>query len=431
METASNIMTASAQPLASPAPAPTPAPPAVHKVSFDALDYALKAAAVKRVGRRRKRVVFLVHAAEIFSALEPVVEELQQRADRFELIFIALPRNYSGRIGACSNLRETHDFLQERGLNPIAMQGKGVSDLVRLVQLAPDFIFRQTPWEHHIPSVFNSRMLGFAQLCYVPYGMGTIEKPTHQYNQPFHNQCDLVFAESQYHLERYAQHRAMGTQGVVLTGYPRFERFLQQLEQPQPPWPLPAADDMPRVIWAPHHTVEASWLNYSTFWDYKDLMLAEARRGRISILFRPHPALGEKLQASKLMSAEAWAAYQAAFDASATSGVDRCDGYIEQFAASDLLITDGLGFFSEYLLTGKPLVRTWKAGAEKMNDFGNWCAEAARVVRDAGALQGLLDELGERRYEDAELELRLTRREALMAMCVGASARVVDALEAN
>lgn len=409
---------------------PSP-PPAVHKVSFDALDYALKTAAVKRIGRRRKRVVFLVHAAEIYSALEPVVEELQRRADRFELIFIALPRNYSGRVGACSQLQQTHDFLRQRGLNPIAMQGQGVTDLVRLVQLAPDFIFRQTPWEHHIPSVFNSRMLSFAQLCYVPYGMGTIDKPTHQYNQPFHNQCDLLFAESQYHLERYGEHRAMGTQGVVLSGYPRFERFVQQLEGPPPAWPLAASDDMPRVIWAPHHTVERTWLNYSTFCDYQALMLAEARRGRISILFRPHPALGDKLQASKQMSAEQWADFQAAFDATGSSGVDRSQDYIEQFAASDLMITDGLGFFSEYLLTGKPLVRTWKAGAEAMNHFGNWCAEAARVVRDATALQGLLDELGERRYQDAELELRLERRSALIGMSLGASARVADALEAH
>jgi hypothetical protein len=411
---------------------PAPAPASASQAPIiDALDYALKAAAVKRVGRRRRRVVFLVHAAEIFSAIEPVIQELQQRPDRFEVIVIALPRNYSGRVGACSHLRETYEFLRARGLSPIAMSGRGTDDLIRLVQLAPDFIFRQTPWEHHIPSVFNSRLLAFAQLCYVPYGMGTVEKPQHQYNQPFHNQCDLLFAESPYHLERYAEHRTMGTQGVVLSGYPRFERFVQQLSAAQHPWPLASADDMPRVIWAPHHSVEPTWLNYSTFVDYKDLMLAEAQRGRISILFRPHPALGEKLLASKLMTADAWAAYQAAWDAIGTSGVDRTEGYVEQFGASDLLITDGLGFFSEYLLTGKPLVRTWKAGAEPMNAFGEWCVEAARVVRDAPALQALLDELGERRYEDTQLEMRLDRREALIAMCQGASARIADALESH
>lgn len=421
----------SAKPALAPANEAAQTPPAARAQTFDALDYALKAAAVKRIGRRRRRVVFMIHAAEIFSAVEPVIAELQQRADKFELIVIALPRNYSGRVGECSHLAETMAFLRSRGLDPIAMSGKGITDLVRLVQLAPDYIFRQTPWEHHIPSVFNSRLLAFAQLCYIPYGMGTIEKPQQQYNQPFHNQCDLVFAESQYHLERYAEHRAMGTQGVVLSGYPRFERFVQQLTEQSHPWPLQAADDMPRVIWAPHHTVERSWLNYSTFMDYKDLMLAEAQRGRISILFRPHPALGEKLVVSKMMTADEWAAYQAAWDAVGTSGIDRAEGYVEQFGASDLMVTDGLGFFSEYLLTGKPLVRTWKDGAEAMNAFGEWCAESARVVRDGAALQGLLDELGERRYEDEQLQMRLDKREALIAMCQGAAVRVVDALEAN
>lgn len=408
---------------------PSATPPAVRTGHFDALDYALKAAAIKRVGRKRRRVVFLVHAAEIFSAIEPVISELRRRDDRFEVIVIALPRNYSGKPGVCGHLKETYEFLQASGQNPIAMSGQGITDLVRLVNLAPDFIFRQTPWEHHIPSVFSSRLLSFAQLCYVPYGMGTVEKPEHQYNQPFHNQCDLVFAESQYHLERYGEHRALGTQGVVLSGYPRFERFVQQLDEQLHPWPLSIPDDMPRVIWAPHHTVQRTWLNYSTFVDYKDLMLAEARRARISILFRPHPALGEKLVVSNQMTTQQWASYQAEWDAIGSSGIDRGEGYVEQFGASDLLITDGLGFFSEYLLTGKPLVRTWKAGAEPMNAFGEWCAQSARVVRDAKALQDVLDELGERRYEDEQVEMRLERRSVLVAMCQGAAARIVDTLE--
>lgn len=404
----------------------TPAPPNPSQT----LDYALKAAAVKRHTRRRRRVVFLVHAAEIFSALEPVVQELQRRADRFELVFVAIPRNYSGRVGACSGMEETARFLASRGLRPLMLAGESAADLTTLVRLAPDFIFRQTPWEHHIPQVFNAQLLGFAQLCYVPYGMGTIEKPQQQYDQPFHNLCDFVFAESEYHLGRYAQHRKLGTLGVHLTGYPRFEAFVERIESPeQPAWPLPARDDMPRVLWAPHHSVETTWLNYSTFVEYKDLMLDEAARGRCSILFRPHPALGEKLVASKRMSAGQYEDYLAAFDATGSSGVDRKKDYIDQFAASDLLITDGLGFFSEYLLTGKPLVRTFKAGAEPMNDFGNWCADAARVVPDAAGLQGLLDELGERRYVDDQAALRLERQQALVAMCLGASARVADALE--
>lgn len=410
-------------------PAPEKATPAARSISVDPLDYALKAAAVKRMRRSRRRVVFLIHASEIFSALEPVVAELQARADRFELIFVALPRNYSGRTGPCENLPQTMSFLQGLGLQPIAMTGQDVGDLVRLIQLAPDFIFRQTPWEHHIPSVFNSRLLGFSQLCYVPYGMGTIERPVQQYDQAFHNQCDLVFAESQYHLERYLQHRALGSTGVVLSGYPRFESFVRHLENVQPPWPLPCADDIPRVIWAPHHSVERTWLNYSTFLDYKDLMLNEAQRGRISILFRPHPALAAKLQASGSMTSAAYAGYLSAFDATGSSGVDRCETYIDQFAASDMLITDGLGFFSEYLLTGKPLVRTWKEGAEPMNHFGNWCAEAARVVRDGNQLVEVLDEVANHSYRDERLELRLERREILSAMCIGAAARVADALE--
>lgn len=430
--------TVAAQP---PVPKPAPAPAAVEPAlqpgaqtesstaaderakAFDPLDYALKVAAIKRaVPRKRRRVVFLIDATQLFSALEPVVEELQRRPDRFELIFIALPHSYTG------DLKQTFGFLHKRGLNPIAMAGVG-SDLVRLISLTPDFIFRQTPWEDSVPAVFRSQMLGFAQLCYVPYGMMTVEKPREQYNQPFHNRCDLIFAESPYHYERYAHGRELGAQGVVQTGYPRFEQFMRQLEASAGVWPLPKGEKLPRVIWAPHHSVFRQWLNYSTFMEYKDLMLNEARRGRISLLFRPHPALRNRLLQAKLMTAAEWDAYLAAWAATGTSGVDLGDEYIDQFGASDYLITDGLGFFSEYLLTGKPLVRTWKDGAEPMNDFGQWCAECAREVRHAAALRAVLEEIAKGKYQDAKREMRLERRAELVLECQGASVRVVDTLE--
>ncbi|WP_449448234.1 hypothetical protein [Thermomonas brevis] len=399
--------------------------------SLNLLDYALKAAAVKRTQRKRRRVVFLINQPQTFSALEPVITELQKRADRFEPVIVAIPLSTAKIHGPEHSLQQTCAFLRERGFNPITLTGQGTDDLIRLIRLAPDFIFRQQPWEGTVPAVFRSPQLGFAQLCYIPYGMMTVDWPQKQCNQPFHNDCDLLFAESPYHFERYAQYRQMGTQGVVMSGYPRYEQFVRQLEAEPAPWPLAAPEAMPRVIWAPHLSVPGEPLSYSTFLEYKDVMLAEAKRGRMSILFRPHPGLGDRLVGKGHMSREDWAAYQAAWDATGTSGVDHSPGYIEQFSASDLLITDGIGFFSEYLLTGKPLVRTWKPSAEPLNAFGDWCVACARVAVDEAALKDVLDEVGEHRYQDKLLQMRLERRESLIEMCQGAAARVADALESN
>jgi hypothetical protein len=398
--------------------------------TIDHLDYALKAASVRRTQRTRKRVVFLIHSGEIFSAIEPVVTELQRRSERFELLFFAIPRNYSGRVGECSGLEETYTFLMRKGLSPMALQGKSVDDLAALVRLAPDFIFRQTPWDFHIPKVFASQLLTFAQLCYVPYGLMTVDKPTEQYNLAFHNCCEFIFCESDFHREEYAQHRAMGTHGVHLAGYPRFEQFLQELEQPGARWPFAVGEDTPRVIWAPHHSVERSWLAFSTFLQHKDAMLEAARSGQISVLMRPHPALREKLDVSGQMAAADYDAYCQALDATGSSGTDRDKDYIHSFAASDAMITDGIGFFSEYLLTGKPLIRTVKAGSSPLNGFGSWLVQACREIHDGPQMQALLDELGQRRFVDAHAELRQERQQVLGGLAQGASARVADALEA-
>jgi hypothetical protein len=397
---------------------------------LNSLDYALKAAAVRRSRRHRRRVVFLIHSGEIFSAIEPVVTEIQRRSERFELLFFAIPRNYSGRVGECAGLEETYTFLMRKGLSPMALQGRCADDLVTLVRLAPDFIFRQTPWDFHIPKVFASDLLTFSQLCYIPYGLMTVDKPQEQYNQSFHNCCEFIFCESDFHREAYALHRSMGTHGVHVAGYPRFEQFLQELEAPGAIWPLAVPQDMPRILWAPHHSVERSWLAFSTFLQYKDLMLEQARAGRVSILMRPHPALREKLVASGTMGGTDYDLYCQAFDATGTSAVDREKDYIRTFAASDALITDGIGFFSEYLLTGKPLIRTVKAGSSPLNPFGDWLVQACREVHDEAQMRGLFQELDARAYVDAHANARQQRQATLVGLAQGSSARVADALEA-
>lgn len=395
------------------------------------LQYALGAAAVKRAGRKKRRVAFLVHAPETFSALEPVVAELQRRSSSFELIFFAVPRSYTGRASdPYTGMEATYLYLAEKGLKPIALAGRSLDDLETLIRLCPDFLFRQSPWENDIPAAFNSQLLSFTQLCYVPYGLGTVDKPLHQYNQPFHNACDFVFCESEFHYQAFRHYRAMGEQGLRVTGYPRFEQFLAELSAAEGRWPLAAPEGTPRVMWAPHHSLSASWLGFSTFMMHKDRMLEEARRGRSSILFRPHPALRERLETGGLMSGAKYDAYLRAFGEAGCSGVDLDRQYIGSFVASDCLITDGLGFFSEYLLTGKPLIRTCRSDSSALNAFAQWMVEACDDVDDGNALQAALDSIGERRWVDNKLALRLERQRHLSALAEGASARIVDALEA-
>jgi hypothetical protein len=395
------------------------------------LQSAISAAALKRIGRARKRVVFLVHSPETFSALEPVIEEMQRRPEAFDLVFFALPRSYSGlSTSKFSGMESTFVFLDQKGLKPIGLAGRSMADLETLVRLAPDYIFRQAPWDQDVPSVFDTTQLGFAHLCYVPYGLAMVETPEYQYNQRFHNACDFIFCESEFEYAAYANHRVMGTQGVRMTGYPRFERFIAELAASDAnAWPVATPAGTPRVIWAPHHSLAKEWLCFSTFMEHKDAMLREAERGRISLLLRPHPALRERLGALGLMTPAQYDAYVQAFASAGCSGVDTEREYIRSFAASDALITDGLGFFSEYMLTGKPLIRTRRSDSVALNSFAQWLVEACHNVDDAWQLRDVLEALATGHYVDELAAQRGERQQHLTALGQGASQRIVDTLQ--
>ena len=393
------------------------------------VQFALTAAHGKRIGRRKRRILFLIHSTETFSALEPVIEELRHRSELFELLFVALPRNYgSAGLHDYVGLEKTRAFLEEKGLDPIPLRGEDTGDLGTLIRLAPDFMFRQSPWDGDVPPAVHVQWMAFANLCYVPYVTMIVEEPDRLYDQDFHNACDLIFCESEFHLEEYRKHRRLGANGVHATGYPRLEAFAKALDADAGSWPVDVPDGVPRVIWAPHHSF-GDWLTRSTFGYHAATMLEEAMRGRLSILFRPHPALRDKLVDFDLMTYGEFDEYVAAFDAAELCAVDTASEYIGTFAASDCMITDGVGFFAEYMLTGKPMFQTRRPDNKPLNSFGDWLVEACEPIDDTDALRRLLDELAEGRHEDAYAALREDRRTALREMSFGAAVRIADLLE--
>jgi hypothetical protein len=388
-----------------------------------------------QAGRPRTSVGFLIHAPETLSALEPVIAELEKKAAQFDLYFFAIPRNYSGIRGQYTGAAETLAILKQKFPQAESLQGESEQDRERLKSLGLDYIFRQSPWEQHIPPIFAAAALSFTRLCYIPYGMMTAKIPQQQYNQALHNQCHMIFCESDFHLSEYKSYRSQKTDNVYDTGYPRLEFIIQRLEalqaqgRPAEYWPIEAGRELPKLIWAPHHSLTKDWLNYSNFLNYKDLMLAHAQAGKISILFRPHPALCEKLTSSRLMTEAQYLQYLAAFNATGTSQLDTNKDYIETFHGSDFMVTDGVGFFSEYILTNKPLIHTSKAFSNPLNTFGNWVTSSFRKARNAAELNVVLQEISEHRYPDLERDDRLARSAILQSISMGASQRIVDHLQ--
>jgi hypothetical protein len=384
----------------------------------------------KKMGRQRKRVVFLIHSAELYGVLEGVANEFLNDPVRFECIFVALPKDYSAKSTNFTGEDEVYHFLENKGLNPLLMKGKNHADLLYLMHLAPDYIFRQSPWDHHLPEPFRTPNLSFSKLCYVTYGMMLSGTGNSQYNQPFHNFCDFIFSETDFHQAEYKNRRQLGDLGVHLTGTPRLESYYKRVQDlPSGRWPIDVPKNTPKVMWAPHHCFDSKWIGASTFFDHYQTMLDYAKRDDISILFRPHPAMREKVVVSGKMTGVEYDCWLHEFESGPYSRLDRESEYIDQMQASDFMITDGISFFVEYLVTGKPLIRTRSPNAKPLNEFGEWLLQKYRQVSSQKELLHILDEISHFKYVDLELEGRKELTNLFEEINHGASRKIFQIIE--
>lgn len=386
----------------------------------------------KKLGRERKRVLFLIHSAELFGVLEGVVQEFLRDSKRFECIFVAIPKDYSATAKNFSGEGEVYEYLEEKGLNPLIMNGKNHADLLYLMHLAPDYIFRQSPWDHHLPEPFRTPNLSFAKLCYVTYGMMLSGTGNAQYNQPFHNFCDFIFSETDFHQAEYMNRRQLGGLGVFMTGSPRLEYYERRIKEfPSGRWPVDVPANIPKIIWAPHHCFNEKWIGASTFFEHHQLMLDYARHDNISILYRPHPAMREKVVSSGEMTATEYDAWLNEFESGPYSRMDRESEYIDQMQASDYMITDGISFFAEYLVTGKPLIRTRSPKAKALNEFGEWLVQNFREVSGSEMLSIVMGEIVEHNYFDAESQSRMELTNMLLEINKNASGNIYKVIASD
>lgn len=98
----------------------------------------------------------------------------------------------------------------------------------------------------------------------------------------------------------------------------------------------------------------------------------------IEIVLRPHPALTETMNNSGLISKEYLQDYYNRFNSLSNCCLDKNQGYINLFKWSDILITDGVSFLFEYIITGKPIIHTDSRCNIGFNEFGkqfesSWC----------------------------------------------------------
>lgn len=314
------------------------------------------------------KVAFVVHNATTWDSLHPVYMRMANPDSGFLPKVFTIPCDHASRENYIGEA-ETAASLMEAGISPIRPEHRTMAEFLALIKkFAPDYLFRQAPWELHLPPEFRVGSLDFSRLCYIPYGFMMANVEQSQHNQPFHHACWRIFCETRLHRLLYEKNSLLGASNVVATGFPKFESLWARRGERF--WPTNASDGDTKIIWAPHHSINHRWLRFSTFVENHMQFLELARRNpRLHIVLRPHPALFPKLV--RYVPQKDLDGFLEEFTSLPNAALYEDGDFAPLFGASDLLISDGIGFFSEYILTGKPIIYTDSGRSVGFNAAGN------------------------------------------------------------
>ncbi|MDY0013018.1 MAG: hypothetical protein RBS40_09030 [Rhodocyclaceae bacterium] len=342
---------------------------------------------------KKCRVVFLVHAVEYWSALADVFERMLVD-NRFEVVLACVNRRYGENdfYGA----KRVSEYFSSRNLQHLLLDDEdSYSSLEILKIISPDYIFRQQQWDSNYQRAFSSWELTFAKTCYLSYGAVMLERYHASgedgdfqlgYDQVWHRFAHLIFCESEIARSYYLANKHGMPEKYVVTGSPKLRRLLQSC----PVWPINRSERGLRVVWAPHHSIGNDWLNFGTFLlVYKEMLAWAQSNCKVEIVLRMHPDLSPRLNTL----GNEYEDWHKAWRELPNTYIDEGDPeYGGLFAASDLLITDGVSFLLEYPLFGKPAIFIKRDGHAPFNELGKLAESCCHIVYSAsGAIEAAIN----------------------------------------
>jgi len=262
-------------------------------------------------------------------------------------------------------LKEHYNFYANKGYN--VKYGYSNNENIPIKIFNPDIVFYPQPYgiieENHPYNVSET-----ALTMYCPYGIQTFEYKNN-YLQKFHKFLFTYFCENELNIKRYESYKKDNSKNCVSVGYPKMDEFLENhVINYSKYWKNP---DKFKIIYAPHHSFgKDATTNIGTFLENGKYILNLAKKYSdiTTWIFKPHPRLKYTLKQSKLMSEAEIEEYWKEWEE--IGNIYELGDYIDIFKSSDLMITDCASFLSEYLPTGKPLIRCVNKNQIKMNKFG-------------------------------------------------------------
>ena len=306
---------------------------------------------------KKIRVCFFLDTISRFSSMS--VYQAMKSNPLFEPFLVL----YHARDNELSNDREwtqyqnSYDSLKQKEDAVYAGYDEN-REYIPIEHFNPDIIFVSSPYLSYGSSYLSMEYLILNYLvCYVNYGLNTINLYNYHYNNK--NICTawkhfVETREDYAEIMRYSKYCGVNS---VLMGFPKLDAYSKDFKQ----YTLPQKIDNgnPIVIFAPHWSIklDRESIDLATFHLYYDYIFSFVKKyPHINFVLKPHPNLHIAVIEKKIMTEEEYTIYVEEWDQE-PNGLYLPDGeYIELFKRSHLLITDSGSFIGEWLPSEHPCI---------------------------------------------------------------------------
>jgi hypothetical protein len=345
---------------------------------------------LRRLGPATEKIrcVFIVQSIPMWDSLAEVYQAMVED-ERFHPIVVSINKSELG-MAEYTGEDDVHKGLTALNIPHLRLNVSPYDGLDILRNLMPDVIFRQQQWESPLPAGMRTLEISFARICVVPYGVGTLGNPEmkdasdeaydNNYDQPYHRLAWKVFCETELTISYYTHFAHSDPDKFVLSGYPKLDRLLAS--KGNGIWPIAEPNGRSfRVIWAPHYALAVDGnAGFGVFHRIYDKMLEWARFDRgIQFVLKPHPSLEFNVSQHGPFANGGYRKFIDAWSALPNCAVSE-GTYGELFDASDLMLTDGVSFLSEYQLFEKPLIYFDSGNHPPFNTLGRMAEDASYKV---------------------------------------------------
>ena len=264
-------------------------------------------------------------------------------------------------------------FFENLGISAIDGCPQKNGEYTPIETFKPDIVFYQQPW-YVLDDWHPKNVSKYALTCIVSYGYSSIDVKSwgSVTVQQLSGNLWKMFCESPYHKIFYENAAKIKHKEILkITGYPKMDYYQEPINPFFEKLWKDSNERRPRIIWAPHHSIDQRGLEMSNFMEHYKFFLDFAKNNKqYSFVFKPHPMLEFKCISEGFMTKTEYANYIYEWENLENASVWNKGNYFDIFKTSDVLITDCSSFLGEYYFSKKPIIFLDKDSRCGFNDFG-------------------------------------------------------------